>query len=478
MTRSVLRPHLRVSDERARLRTHRRAARGRRPDGRAVRRATPTSSCSTRAASVRTPTTSCTATLGQLKPMQGRATRTPDRRRRLPGPEGPRPGAHQGAARRRRVRHPQRAPRRRAARRRRAAAGPIAEILDGRDARRRRSFPSALPARREIAYAAWVTIQIGCDNSLRLLHRACGARRRDQPPVRRHRRRGRARWRPTASPRSRCSARTSTLRARSHTGRPSARRNRRASDRCSPSCSAPSARSTASAASGTPARTRRTCGPRRSRRWPRRRRCASTCTTRCSRAATACWPPCTAATRPSAISSELASLPSSHRRPGRVHRHHRRLPRRDRRRLRAHARGRRRRRVRLRLHVHLLAAARHRGGRRWSTASSSRPCAAERFERLRVVVERIGAGQAPRHASAASRRCSSKGPVKKDRAVLSRPHPPEQARALRGPTARCGPARTLTVEITDAAPHHLIGRARRGRRAAHPHARASPCSAR
>src|SRR4029450_6711594 len=29
----------------------------------------------------------------------------------------------------------------------------------------RDAFPSALPVRREVPYAAWVTIQIGCDNS-------------------------------------------------------------------------------------------------------------------------------------------------------------------------------------------------------------------------------------------------------------------------------------------------------------------------
>ncbi len=51
-------------------------------------------------------------------------------------------------------------------------------------------------------------------------------------------------------------------------------------------------------------------------------------------------------------------------RSGGVDRHHRRLPRRDRRRLRTHARGGRGRRVRLRLHVHLLAATRAPRGRR------------------------------------------------------------------------------------------------------------------
>src|SRR5437879_2285485 len=38
--------------------------------------------------------------------------------------------------------------------------GPITEILDESDA-----FPSALPARRDVPWGAWVTIQIGCDNS-------------------------------------------------------------------------------------------------------------------------------------------------------------------------------------------------------------------------------------------------------------------------------------------------------------------------
>src|SRR5207302_4497709 len=38
--------------------------------------------------------------------------------------------------------------------------GPLMEILAESDA-----FPSALPVRRDTGYAAWVTIQIGCDNS-------------------------------------------------------------------------------------------------------------------------------------------------------------------------------------------------------------------------------------------------------------------------------------------------------------------------
>jgi tRNA-2-methylthio-N6-dimethylallyladenosine synthase len=46
-----------------------------------------------------------------------------------------------------------------------AGGGPITEILEAAVADDHAAFPSALPARREVAHAAWVTIQIGCDNS-------------------------------------------------------------------------------------------------------------------------------------------------------------------------------------------------------------------------------------------------------------------------------------------------------------------------
>ncbi|HSP05389.1 MAG TPA: tRNA (N6-isopentenyl adenosine(37)-C2)-methylthiotransferase MiaB [Acidimicrobiales bacterium] len=42
--------------------------------------------------------------------------------------------------------------------------GPITEIIEAVDADHA-EFPSALPTKRELPYAAWVTIQIGCDNS-------------------------------------------------------------------------------------------------------------------------------------------------------------------------------------------------------------------------------------------------------------------------------------------------------------------------
>ncbi|MFN8018325.1 MAG: MiaB/RimO family radical SAM methylthiotransferase [Acidimicrobiales bacterium] len=43
--------------------------------------------------------------------------------------------------------------------------GPLTEILEATVADDLELFPSAMPARRELGHAAWVTIQIGCDNS-------------------------------------------------------------------------------------------------------------------------------------------------------------------------------------------------------------------------------------------------------------------------------------------------------------------------
>ena len=45
------------------------------------------------------------------------------------------------------------------------AHGPVTEIFDAAVLDDHAVFPSALPARRETSYNAWVTIQIGCDNS-------------------------------------------------------------------------------------------------------------------------------------------------------------------------------------------------------------------------------------------------------------------------------------------------------------------------
>src|SRR5215471_8817366 len=44
-------------------------------------------------------------------------------------------------------------------------SGPLTEIWDETVVAEAEAFPSALPVRRAVDYAAWVTIQIGCDNS-------------------------------------------------------------------------------------------------------------------------------------------------------------------------------------------------------------------------------------------------------------------------------------------------------------------------
>jgi tRNA-2-methylthio-N6-dimethylallyladenosine synthase len=46
-----------------------------------------------------------------------------------------------------------------------AEHGPIVEILDEAARDDAEAFPSSLPTRRELDHAAWVTIQVGCDNS-------------------------------------------------------------------------------------------------------------------------------------------------------------------------------------------------------------------------------------------------------------------------------------------------------------------------
>ncbi len=44
-------------------------------------------------------------------------------------------------------------------------SGPITEILEATVLDDHAEFPTSLPTRREVSYASWVTIQIGCDNS-------------------------------------------------------------------------------------------------------------------------------------------------------------------------------------------------------------------------------------------------------------------------------------------------------------------------
>jgi tRNA-2-methylthio-N6-dimethylallyladenosine synthase len=44
-------------------------------------------------------------------------------------------------------------------------SGPVVEIVEAGELDDHEAFPSALPLRREVDHSAWVTIQIGCDNS-------------------------------------------------------------------------------------------------------------------------------------------------------------------------------------------------------------------------------------------------------------------------------------------------------------------------
>ena len=107
------------------------------------------------------------------------------------------------------------------------------------------------------------------------------------------------------------------------------------------------------------------------------------------------------------------------------------------------------------------------GRRPWRTASSPPEVVAERFERLRVVVERSALA---RHQARIGRieEVLVEGPSRRDPAVLHRPHPPGQAGALPprpGRSARVpAPGSFAEVEVTGAAPHHLTGDLRAGDR--------------
>ena len=99
-----------MPNERARLRAHRRPARGRRLRGDDRRSKTPMSSCSTRAASERTPTTSSTGCSGHLKVEK---ERRPDLQIAVGGCLAQKDRdlvRAAGRPRRRRLRHAQRAP--------------------------------------------------------------------------------------------------------------------------------------------------------------------------------------------------------------------------------------------------------------------------------------------------------------------------------------------------------------------------------
>ena len=165
MPRDLLHPHVRVPDERARLRAPGRPAGGRRHGRRRPPWRRPTSSCSTRAASGRTPTSASTGRWASLKELVdakpglqiavGGCLAQKDRERiqEKVGWVDVVFGTHNLAS----------APGL-------LAAGSDRGPADGdpRRARARsraRTRCSAPGAVRELPYAAWVTIQTGCDNS-------------------------------------------------------------------------------------------------------------------------------------------------------------------------------------------------------------------------------------------------------------------------------------------------------------------------
>ena len=277
------------------------------------------------------------------------AARDADRRRRLHGPKGPSPDPGARRLGRRRLRHPQPRPRRRDCSSAPAREGPIVEVLDAPDPEANRDMAPALYAVRELAFAAWITIQTGCDNTcaycivpsvrggeisrpfedlvieaemlaasgvteITLLGQNVNSYGRDI-----------TRRRPLFA----------DLLAR---GR--ARRGHRADSLHQPAPQGPA--------------------PRDDRRDGRdAERSVRNCTCRCSRDRTAC---CAAMRRGYNVErymERLARARARDRRPRGHDRPHRRLSRRERRRVRRDPRSRRGLRVRLGLHVHLLAARRN-----------------------------------------------------------------------------------------------------------------------
>ena len=152
-----------------------------------------------------------------------------------------------------------------------------------------------------------------------------------------------------------------------------------------------------------------------------------------------CCAPCAAGYTARALPRAPGRGPGRRRRPGRDDRHHRGLPRRDRGRLRGHAGGLRRGRLRQRLHLHLLAAPGHPGGGHGVRAScrpTSSPSASSGSRRWSTAPPWPGT----RPGSAAARRCSSRASAGATPSMLTRPHPPGQAGPLPGRGPRRAPA--------------------------------------
>ena len=232
---------------------------------------------------------------------------------------------------------------------RRESGRPVVEILEATVAEDHELFPSALPVVRQAGYAGWVTIQMGCDNSCAF----CIVPAVRGPEISRP-------FGDIVAEVERAAldgvtevtllgqnvnsyGRDLTLRARATSPRRPARtpsfllggrRRRRCAGEGPPAVRRPAPcrrrRCRASAGSATPARIPRTCAPRRSARWPRS-------PSVCEHLHLPLQSGSDADARRDAPRLHRGALPGAsrrrpgrHRRPGGHHRHHRRLPRRDR----------------------------------------------------------------------------------------------------------------------------------------------------
>ena len=149
--------------------------------------------------------------------------------------------------------------------------------LDRRDPRgggrrRPRLVPPALPARREVPYAGLGDDPDRVRQLVRLLHRARGAGTRDQPHFDDIVDEVRALAADGVTEVTLLGQNVNSYGRDLTLARAAGRARPCGCARCSPTCSGPSGRSRASAGCATPAPIPRTCGPRRSRPWPRRRR--------------------------------------------------------------------------------------------------------------------------------------------------------------------------------------------------------------